>query len=57
MRIFSNICSVTPSWQGSLSYRNQSIDFLVLTGFYMIGTSVMKELKIGLDKPCEYVLA
>ena len=33
----------TLSSRRSLSYRNQSID--LQTGFYMIGTSVMKELK------------
>ena len=34
--------SVTLSRRRSVSYRNQSIGF---TGFYMIGTSIMKELK------------
>ena len=39
--------TVTLSWWRSLSYRNQSIDWSEnqWTGFYMIGTSVMKELK------------
>ena len=33
---------LTLSWQRPLSYRNQSID--LLTGFYMITASLMKEL-------------
>ena len=36
---------LTLSWRRSLSYRNQSID-MQWTGFYMIGTSVMKELRV-----------
>ena len=43
-------CWLTLSWRISLSYRNQSIDLLCkvicATGFYMIGTSVMKVLKV-----------
>ena len=37
---------LTLLWRGSLSYRNQSIDFSAnqWTGFYIIGVSVMKEL-------------
>ena len=39
----------TPSSRRSLSYINQSIDLLrVADGFYMIGTSVMKELNADL---------
>ena len=40
--------TLTLSWRRSLSYRNQSIDLLCKsrTGFYMIGTFAMKELKI-----------
>ena len=36
--------SVTLSCRRSISYRNQSTD-LQRNGFYMIGTSIMKELK------------
>ena len=51
---------LTLSWGRSLSCRNQSIDFQICisnqwTGFYMIGTSVMKKLKSTMKTPkiCE----
>ena len=37
--------ALTLSWRRSLSYRNQSIDLLCKSGFFMIKTSVMKELR------------
>ena len=39
--------SLTLSWRRFLSYKNQSTDVHQITGFYIIGTSVMKELKIS----------
>ena len=45
----SHVGLLTLSWRGFLSYRNHSIDLLwnQWTGFYMIGTSVMNDLKIN----------
>ena len=42
---------LTLSWRKSLSYKNQSIDLLCnqWTGFYMIGTSIIKELNLCLN--------
>ena len=40
-------CDLTLLWLKSLSYRNQSIDLREWTGFYMIGTSFIKELNLS----------
>ena len=53
-----NILILTLPWRKPLSYRNQSIDLLTnqWTGFYMITSSVIKELSLQLiscQKTCK----
>ena len=50
--IFRNFS--THSWWKSLSYRNQTIDLICksVTGFYMIGISIMTELNVSISLFC-----
>ena len=46
--------TLTLSWLWSLSHRNQPTDLVCKSGFYVIWTSVMTELKNGVEN--EYIL-